>query len=397
MLSLDLDRFKQVNDTLGHPVGDALLCAVADRLRGMVRATDTVARLGGDEFAIVQTDIGGPDDASLLAQRIIDHLSAPYDVAGHRVVIGASVGIALGHAGARDVDTLLRNGDLALYRAKQEGRGAFRFFEPDMDARAQARRHLEMELRAALERDEFELFYQPLISVRDRRIAAFEALIRWRHPSRGLVPPDSFIPLAEEIGLIVPLGGWVLHTACREAAGWPDGIGVAVNISPVQFSRGDVLGQVTAALRDSGLPASRLEVEITETALLHDGAATLATLQGLRARGVSISMDDFGTGYSSLSYLKRFPLDTIKIDRSFVNDIATDPDDLEIIRTIIQMGHSLRRRIVAEGVETEEQRKLLRKLKCDEMQGYLVSPPVPASEIDRMLSEGREAGVYLSD
>jgi diguanylate cyclase (GGDEF)-like protein len=386
LLCLDLDRFKQVNDTLGHPVGDALLCAVAGRLTSLVRDSDAVARLGGDEFAILQVDLESPDNAAALAQRIVITLREPYDVAGHRVVIGATVGIALGHVEARDVDTLLRNADLALYRAKQEGRGIFRFFEPEMDARAQARRQLELDLRGAIEREEFELYYQPLISVEHREIAQFEALIRWRHPQRGLVSPNDFIPLAEEIGLIVPIGAWALRTACREAAGWPDRVSVAVNLSATQFARANVVDQVTTALRESGLAPQRLEVEITETALLTDSARTLETLHALRRLGVRIAMDDFGTGYSSLSYLRSFPFDKLKIDQSFIRDLGEAGDSAAIVRAIAGMGQSLGIKTTAEGVETEQQMRQLIGDGCDELQGYFFSKPCPAAEVARLLS-----------
>jgi diguanylate cyclase (GGDEF)-like protein len=387
VLCLDLDRFKQVNDTLGHPVGDALLRAVAARLASLAREVDTVARLGGDEFAVVQANVAGPDAAAALAQRIIDDLRAPYDVLGHRIVVGASVGIALAGPEARDADTLIRSADLALYRAKQEGRGMYRFFEPDMDARAQARRQLELDLRYAIERQEFELHYQPLMSVADRRIAAFEALIRWRHPTRGLVPPDEFIPLAEEIGLIVPIGAWVLQDACAEAARWPLPVKVAVNLSAVQFARADITRQVAAALHDSGLPASRLEVEITETALLNDSESTLKTLHALRALGVRIAMDDFGTGYSSLSYLRSFPFDKLKIDRSFVRDLNEAGESAAIVRAIASMGRSLGIATTAEGVENEQQMAQLVRDGCTELQGFFFGRPCPAADVARLLAD----------
>jgi diguanylate cyclase (GGDEF)-like protein len=388
VLCLDLSRFKQVCDTLGHQVGDALLCAVAGRLRGLVRETDSVARLGGDEFAVLQMPVAGPDNAALLAQRIIATLQEPYGVLGHRVVIGATVGIALGNAGSRDVDTIMRNADLALYRAKQEGRGIYRFFEAEMDARAQARRQLELDLRGAIEREEFELYYQPLVSVEQREITQFEALIRWRHPQRGLVPPNDFIPLAEEIGLIVPIGAWALRTACREAAGWPERVSVAVNLSATQFVRANVVEQVTQALDESGLAAHRLEVEITEATLLTDSQRTLETLHALRKLGVRIAMDDFGTGYSSLSYLRSFPFDKLKIDQSFIRDLGEAGDSAAIVRAIAGMGQSLGIRTTAEGVETEEQMRQLVSDGCDELQGYFFSRPCPASEVGRLLTNG---------
>jgi len=385
VLCLDLDRFKQVNDTLGHPVGDALLCAVAQRLGELVRETDAVARLGGDEFAVLQVPIASPDNAAYLAQRIVETLRQPYDVAGHRVVIGATVGIALGHAEAHDVDTLLRNADLALYRAKQEGRGIFRFFEQEMDARAQARRQLELDLRGAVEREEFELYYQPLISVQHKRIKQFEALIRWAHPVRGVVSPDEFVGLAEEIGLIVQIGGWVLRTACREAVQWPDTVGVAVNLSATQFVRANVVEQVTMALQDSGLAPNRLELEITETVLLQDTKRTLDTLHALRKLGVRIAMDDFGTGYSSLSYLRSFPFDKLKIDQSFIRDLGVTGESTAIVRAIAGMGQSLGIETTAEGVETEEQMRQLIGDGCTELQGYFFSKPCPARDVPKLL------------
>jgi predicted signal transduction protein with EAL and GGDEF domain len=368
-------------------VGDELLRAVAERLGGLTRVVDAVGRLGGDEFAVVQTAIGNPNDAAALARRIVDALRAPYDVAGHRIVIGATVGIAIGTHGSCDPDALARNADLALYRAKQDGRGLFRFFEPAMDAAARARRQLEIDLRLALERTEFQLHYQPLLSVRTRCVASFEALVRWNHPARGQIDPDDFIPLAEEIGLITPLGSWVLRTACREAAGWPEPVGVAVNISALQFANAEILDEVRAALAESGLPPTRLELEITETALLSDSAGTLESLHALRRMGVRISMDDFGTGYSSLSYLRSFPFDKLKIDRSFIRDLGETEESVAIVRAIVGMGRSLGIATTAEGVETVEQMRKLIGDGCTEMQGFLFSPPCPASEVPRLLND----------
>jgi diguanylate cyclase (GGDEF)-like protein len=387
LLCLDLDRFKQVNDTLGHPIGDALLRAVADRLRTIVRGVDTVARLGGDEFSVVQAGIAGPESAAILSKRIIEELRAPYDLEGHRVVVGVTVGIALGGIDDRDPDTLMRNADLALYRAKQEGRGVYRFFEPDMDERAQARRQLEMDLRGAVERDEFELHYQPLVSVVGRRVIGFEALIRWRHPTRGLVSPGDFIPLAEEIGLIVPIGAWVLRTACAEAANWPPRVSVAVNVSAVQFARLDVVRHVGDALRESGIAPERLELEITETALRGDSDTTLRTLRDLRSLGVRIAMDDFGTGYSALSYLRSFMFDKLKIDRTFINELAQHGESAAIARAIAGLGQSLGIATTAEGVETEEQMAQLVRDGFTELQGYLFARPCPASEVANLLSQ----------
>ncbi len=390
LLCINLDRFKQVNDTLGHQTGDAVLKLAALRLRGMVREVDAVARLGGDVFAVVQAGAAQPESAVALAARIIEVLSAPYEVAGTIVVVGVSVGIALATREDVDVDLLLRNADLAMHRAKQDGGGAWRFFEPQMDAVAQARRALELDLRVALERGEFELYYQPLVSIRDRSVCAFEALLRWHHPVRGMVAPDTFIPLAEEIGLIVPIGEWVLHTACATATLWPEAIRVAVNLSSVQFTRplasgADLVEQVGAALAQSGLPASRLELEITESVLLQDNAVTLDMLHRLRDLGVRISLDDFGTGYSSLSYLRSFPFDKLKIDKSFIRGLTKTGESDAIVRAIAGLGASLGISTTAEGVETLQQLERLVAEGCTEVQGFFFSPPRPATEVPRLL------------
>ncbi len=374
---LDLDHFKTVNDTLGHPVGDVLLQQVAERLRDGLRETDVVARLGGDEFAIVQTTIASPLDASTLAGRVVALIGAPFDIDGHRISIGASVGIAFAPVDGLDAKQVLRCADLALYRAKADGRGVYRLFQADMDAAIQARRALELELRQALSGGQLELFYQPQIDVRARRTAGCEALVRWRHPEMGLVSPDQFIGLAEETGMIVPIGEWVLQQACAAAAAWPDPLKVAVNVSAVQFRKDDLVCAVIAALRESGLPASRLELEITETVMLQDTEATLATLHQLRELGVQIAMDDFGTGYSSLSYLRRFPFDRIKIDQSFIRELAKQDDCSAIVRAVIALGRDLGMAITAEGVETRQQLEMLERAGCDEIQGYLFSRPVP--------------------
>ena len=340
---IDLDHFKGVNDTLGHPIGDQLLRAVAERLREQVCEGNLVARLGGDEFAVIQKGISHPNEASNLAAKLIDGVSSLYDIQGHEVVVGASIGIALAPNDGDFPDALLRNADMALYRAKAEGRGAAHFFEQEMDRRIQARRVLELDLRKAFVNGEFELHYQPLINLSDNRISGFEALLRWRHPTRGMVPPGEFISVAEEIGLIVPLGEWVLRQACSEAVRWPQELRVAVNLSPVQFRSRSLVQAVITALAYSRLAAERLELEITESVLLADNEANLAILHKLRAIGVRISMDDFGTGYSSLSYLRSFPFDKIKIDRSFVNDLAR-PDCMAIIHAVVGLGASSRHR-----------------------------------------------------
>jgi diguanylate cyclase (GGDEF)-like protein len=387
VLCIDLDNFKAVNDTLGHPVGDALLCAVTERLQGLLRDADTVARLGGDEFAVLQSSANQPGNVTTLARRIIEGLSAPYEVAGHQVVVGASIGIAMAPRDADAADALIKNADLALYRAKSGGRGAWRFFEPEMDALMQSRRLLELDLRRALVAEEFEVHYQPLVDLRTRRPTGLEALVRWRHPQRGLVSPADFIPLAEEIGLIGPIGEWVLRRACAEAVGWPGAPKIAVNLSATQFRAGEALVAVVAdALAATGLPANRLELEITETAMLEDVEQTLATLHKLRAHGVSISMDDFGTGYSSLSYLRVFPFDKVKIDQSFVRGIADGNGDCAaIVRAIAGLCGDLGMSTTAEGVETEDQLRHLIAKGCTEVQGYLFSRPVPASEVPRLL------------
>jgi diguanylate cyclase (GGDEF)-like protein len=387
VLCIDLDHFKPVNDTLGHPMGDALLQAVSGRLRALVGPTDIVARLGGDEFAIVQMSVDQPVGATTLAARLIREISETYVVQGHQIVIGASVGIAVAPNDGTDPDRLLKNADLALYRAKEDGRGTYRFFEAGMDAKMQARRRLEVELRKALALGEFEVFYQPLVNLKTNRVSGCEALLRWRSPGRGLVPPGEFIPLAEEIGLINAIGAWVLKQACTEAAGWPDEIKVAVNLSPVQFKRGTVVLDVIAALGASGLPARRLELEITETVLLQDTEATLSILNQLRALGARISMDDFGTGYSSLSYLRKFPFDKIKIDQSFIRDLSDQPDSVAIVRAIASLGSTLGIATTAEGVETDEQLEKVRAEGCTEVQGYLFSKPRPANELGALLQQ----------
>ena len=383
VLLIDLDRFKPVNDTLGHPMGDALLRKVADRLRSTVRPTDTVARIGGDEFVILQTGVGEASDTQALARRLVDLIGRTYMVDGHLLTIGASVGVALAPGDGTEADTLLKNADLALYRAKLDGRATYRFFEPEMDARMQARRRLELDMRQALARREFQLHYQPQLQLEGDRLVGCEALIRWQHPVRGMVSPLDFIPLAEEIGLIVPIGEWVMRQACRDAAGWPAPLSVAVNVSPAQFKSERLVEMVMSALAASGLPATRLEVEITEGVLLHESERTLQTLHRLRELGVRVSMDDFGTGYSSLSYLRSFPFDKIKIDRSFVSDLtgAGKGDGEAIIRAIAGLGRSLGMTTVAEGVETADQLERIRAEGCTDVQGYLISRPIPAAEV----------------
>jgi diguanylate cyclase (GGDEF)-like protein len=384
VLCIDLDRFKVVNDTLGHPIGDALLRAVGDRLRASARPTDLVARLGGDEFAIVQAGTEQPFGATALATRLIAEIAEPFELDGHQMVIGASVGISIAPNDGSDPDRLLKNADMALYRAKSDGRDSCRFFEPDMDARMQARRTMEIDLRRALALGEFEVYYQPLVTLKTEKISCFEALLRWHHPERGTVSPADFIPIAEEIGLMGEVGAWVLKRACLEAAKWPDDIHIAVNLSPAQFRHRAVVLDVVAALGASGLPARRLEVEITETILLQDTESNVAILDELRNLGVRISMDDFGTGYSSLAYLQKFPFDKIKIDRSFVSELDR-PESIAIIRAVMGLGSSLGMKTTAEGVETEEQLQTLKDEGCTEVQGYLFSRAVPAAQVWQLL------------
>jgi len=385
VLCLDLDYFKGVNDSLGHPVGDALLIEVAERLRGCVGDIGLVARLGGDEFAVVIAPAPAPQALGYLARSIVESLSLPYEIKGHNVLIGASVGIAIAPVDAADPDSLLKNADLALYRAKGDGRGAYQFFELSMDVIAQERRALEMDLRAALKNDELKVFFQPLIDTSDHGVTGFEALLRWQHPRRGLVPPGDFIECAEQWGLIGKIGEWVLGEACKQAAGWPAPLTVAVNLSPNQFASGDLVGQVERALKESGLAPSRLELEITEGLLLHDTARTMDQLTALKALGVKIAMDDFGTGYSSLAYLWRFPFDKIKLDRSFVAEMGDNSAITDIVRTITLLGQTLKLKVTAEGVETADQVRMLGEMHCDHFQGFLFGRPMPVSDIPNFL------------
>jgi diguanylate cyclase (GGDEF)-like protein/PAS domain S-box-containing protein len=383
VLFLDLDKFKGVNDTLGHQGGDELLKTVAERLKACVRETDIVARLGGDEFAIVQTDIEGAASATGLAERIHGALRQPCELEGNRFSMDASIGIAMAPADGTEADQLLQNADLAMYGAKANGRATYRFFEADMDAEMKARRALEFDLRQAIMCGELEMFYQPLVNIRDKSVVACEALLRWQHPTRGFVSPAEFIPVAEDAGLVNQLGEFALRTACAEAAACRDDI--PVNVSPVQFKNDGLVPLVMSALAESGLPARRLELEITESVLLHDDELTLRILGQLRELGVRIAMDDFGTGYSSLNYLRRFPFDKVKIDRSFIEHIADDPSSLAIVQAVISIAKSRDITTTAEGVEKQEQLELLRALGCTEMQGYLFSPAKPAAELAPML------------
>jgi diguanylate cyclase (GGDEF)-like protein/PAS domain S-box-containing protein len=376
VLCLDLDRFKIVNDTLGHPIGDALLKMVAQRLASCIREGDTVARLGGDEFAIIQHHVQRPDAPALLAARIVEVMASVFDVEGHQLVVGASVGIALAPADGSSAEALLKSADMAMYRAKNEGRGAFRYFEAEMDVKLQARRRLELDMRRALVAGEFILHYQPLLNMADNLINGCEALVRWNHPVHGMIMPDDFIPLAEEIGLIVPLGEWIIRQACADGAKLPGELKMAVNLSPAQFRSERLVPTVIHALAATGLAPDRLELEITESVLLQDSAANMKVLHELRSLGVRICMDDFGTGYSSLSYLRSFPFDKIKIDRSFVSDLSDDPDAGAIVKAVAGLGQSLGMVTTAEGVETVEQLARLRQEGCTEVQGYLISRPI---------------------
>ena len=385
---LDLDNFKAVNDTLGHQYGDELLKRVADRLRGCVDEHITVARVGGDEFAIILPDVANIDDAATLAKRVCKAIREPYDLFGHMVVADTSIGIAVAPDNGTSPDHLLKNADMALYRAKGDGRGVFRFFEPEMDATIKARRALENALREALYEGQFTLHYQPILNLDDNRVPCCEALIRWNHPERGMVPPAEFIPVAEEIGLIVAIGEWVLRQACADAATWPNQTKVAVNLSPIQMLNAKLVPVVIGALAAAGLPASRLELEITESVLLKNTEATVPALYQLRSLGVKISMDDFGTGYSSLSYLRRFPFDKLKIDRCFISDLSIDDENgLAIVRSVTALAKSLGMITTAEGVETKEQLELVRMVGCTEVQGYYVGRPQPLKDVSRLLKD----------
>jgi len=393
VLYVDLDFFKDVNDALGHPVGDALLRMAAERLRGCVREGDTVARLGGDEFAIIQDSIRDDEQATDLAKRIAAVINAPFQVEGHDVALSASIGIALAPRDGSDPDTLLKFADMALYAAKTDGRRTFRFFEAEMNARLHARRAMEIDLRLAFARREFELYYQPTIDIASGRIVGVEALLRWHHPERGMVPPGEFIALAESIGLIVPLGEWVLRQACTEAARWPDEVSVAVNLSPLQFKNANLVQTVTAALAAAGMPARRLELEITESVLLQENENNPATLHRLRDLGVRVALDDFGTGYSSLSYLRVFPFDRIKIDGSFVKELPHNVECVSIVRAMVDLARGLQMGTTAEGVETPEQLEALRAYGCTAAQGYLFSRPVPAADLRELLARHRPFAV----
>jgi diguanylate cyclase (GGDEF)-like protein len=395
VLYIDIDEFKSVNDSLGHMIGDELLKSVARRLGDCIEGSDFVARLGGDEFAIVKTGVKDPDEVAYLAQCALDAIRAPYNCLGHQVTSDASIGVALAPQHGTNLDQILKNADLAMYAAKSAGRRTWRFFEPAMDAHVRARRQLEIDLRKAIADQALEIYYQPCLGLQNDRITGCEALLRWRHPERGMISPAEFIPIAEETGLINELGEWVLAKACLEATTWPDGINLAVNVSPVQFKSGTLALKIVSALAASGLPANRLELEITEAVLIRDDEAALEILHQLRDIGVRIALDDFGTGYSSLSYLQRFPFDKIKIDRCFVNDLA-EAGGSSIVQAVVNIAAARQMKTTAEGVETERQQQMLRGLGCTEMQGYLFSAPKPAEELREILFAHRAASAFTA-
>ena len=391
LFMLDLDLFKTINDSLGHPVGDALLKAVAVRLSACMREIDTVARLGGDEFAVLTAAEGNQRETAVVtANRLLQAVAAPYEVDGHHLEVGTSIGITLAPEHGTDADQLVKNADLALYRAKAEGRNTYRFFADAMGTEACTRRALQIGLRDALTNGEFELHYHPIVEIKTREIASIEALIRWRHPQRGMIAPGEFIALAEETGLINPIGQWVLHKACSDAVTWPSHIKVSVNLSPVQFRKINPIEVFCAALTNSGLPPERLELEITESVLMQGNAENVETLHQLRSLGIAIVLDDFGTGYASLSYLRMFPFDKIKIDRSFVNELSKSAGCASIVAAVAGLGRSLHVGTVAEGIETEDQLALVRTAGCTYAQGFLFGRPCPATELDFQQSRERE-------
>jgi diguanylate cyclase (GGDEF)-like protein len=390
VLFIDLDGFKTVNDTLGHAGGDELLKEVAVRLQATVRGGDTVARISGDEFAVVLADLARPDDAAVVAQKIIDRLAATVDIAGKEVFVTASVGIAAFPGDGSDADSLIGAADAAMYRAKQSGRNGFQFYTAEINQRSRARAQLGAELRRALEREEFALFYQPKVDLTTRRAAGAEALLRWKHPERGLVPPLEFIPILEDTGLIVSVGDWVLRRACEDLKAWEAAghavVPVAVNLSARQFRDHGLDRHIIALVGAAGVDPSLIELEITESQLMQDPDHAIRVMRALCDAGMRIAIDDFGTGYSSLAYLRRFPVGALKIDRSFVKDMSSEKGDATIVRTIIEMAHSLGFTVIAEGVETEEQANFLRLLRCEQAQGYLFARPMPADDLLRFLA-----------
>ena len=385
LLSLDLDRFKYVNDTLGHQTGDLLLVEVARRIQEALRSTDMVARFGGDEFVVMQTPASQPHEAGALAEELIAAISRPYTIGSHQVLIGASVGVAMAPQDGKTAEELLQHSDVALYKAKAEGKGRFRFFTPEMNSLMQSRRIMELDLRAAIEKRQLDVHFQPLMDVSTGRITACEALLRWTHPVRGPISPADFIPLAEETGLIIAIGEHVLRTACQEAAAWANGLLVAVNLSSVQFRAGNLPSLVASVLKETGLEAKRLELEITESILIEDKEHVMRMLRDIRALGVRIALDDFGTGYSSLSYLSSFPFDKIKIDRSFIRNVTDRPDSAAIVRAILTLAETLEMSTTAEGVEKVEELDWLREHGCTQAQGFLFSRAVSARDFTLLL------------
>ncbi|MBI5344609.1 MAG: EAL domain-containing protein [Deltaproteobacteria bacterium] len=393
VLFIDIDRFKIINDTLGHAMGDELIRAAAERLRKRLRGSDTVARLGGDEFTVLLQDINGIEGVSKAVENISSLFKEPFNIKGHELFLTVSMGISIYPDDGADRETLLKNADIAMYLAKDEGRNAYRFYATSLNARTIERLELENRLRKAVERDELLLHYQPQIDIKTGEVIGIEALVRWHEPERGIIQPADFIPLAEETGLIVPIGEWVLRKACEENRRWQDKglkqVRVAVNLSLRQFRQKDFVKTVAGIIKDTALDPQYLELELTESIIMKDGESTIEVLRELKAMGIRLSIDDFGTGYSSLAYLKKMPIDVLKIDQSFVRDIAVDPDDAAIAVTIIRMAHSLKLEVVAEGVETAEQLEFLRSMQCDRFQGFLVSRPVPSAEVEGVLAKGR--------
>lgn len=393
VMFLDLDHFKLINDTMGHEVGDLLLQAVAERLTTALRQVDTVTRMGGDEFTVILSDIEGPQDAEHIAKRILEAMSTPFALAGQEVFVSTSIGISIYPADGVDAQTLVKNADTAMYKAKELGRNNYQVYTSALNTAVIERMTLENSLRKAIERHEFLVHYQPRVDLKSGTILGMEALIRWQHPEMGLIPPDQFIPLAEDTGLILPIGEWVLYTACAQNKAWQDQgfepMAVAVNMSAIQVLQGNLVETVKQALEKTGLAPEYLDLELTESTLMHNPDLAVGTLRELKAMGVKVAIDDFGTGYSSLSYLKKFPINTVKIDQSFVKHINSDPDDAAIAGAVVAMAHTLKLNVVAEGVETLDQLEFLRSLNCDEMQGYFISRPVPAHELTQFLMQCR--------
>jgi diguanylate cyclase (GGDEF)-like protein len=401
VLVVDLDRFKRVNDSLGHRAGDELLCEVARRLSGLVRSFDTVARVGGDEFVLIINPLAQRDEAESVARRAIEALQTPVRAGGVDVYVSPSIGVAFYPGDAASAQTLVAHADAAMYAAKQLGRNAFQCFAPGMDSITRERLALESDLRQALARQQFELHYQPKVDTESGQIHSAEALIRWRHPERGLIGPNDFIPLAEECGLIGSIGEWVVREACRQCKSWQlEGLPrlrVAVNVAATQFHHGNLLDMVRSALEEAKLEPRFLEIELTESAVMTDPEDSVGILEHLSRLGVLVSVDDFGTGYSSMSYLRRFPIDKLKIDRSFIREVMNRPDDASIVRAIVSLAHSLRLKVVAEGVETREQLGFLKTVGCDQYQGYHFSPPVPAAAFGEMVRQQRDEEVFSEE